>query len=63
MKRDTNRHAYESLANARQVLDRYFAFYYSRRPHSSFYEHTPDKLYFESLPANRRGVNSLIDKK
>ena len=44
-------HAYESVAAARQGLDRYFTFYNSRRPHSSLDEQTPDQVYFESLPA------------
>jgi len=44
-------HAYESVKDARQGLDRYFTFYNSRRPHSSLDEQTPDQVYFESLPA------------
>ena len=44
-------HAYESVKDARQGLDRYFTFYNSRRPHSSLDERTPDQVYFESLPA------------
>jgi putative transposase len=44
-------HAYESVKDARQGLDRYLTFYNSRRPHSSLDEQTPDQVYFESLSA------------
>jgi len=39
-------HAYESVSEARQRLASYFAFYNSRRPHSSLDGHTPDTTYF-----------------
>ena len=44
-------HAYDSVADARQGLARYFSFYNSRRPHSSLDERTPDQVYLESRPA------------
>jgi putative transposase len=42
-------HAYESVPQARQGLERYFRFYNQRRPHSSLDGKTPDQVYFESL--------------
>jgi putative transposase len=43
-------HAYDSVAAARQGLQRYFQFYNERRPHSSLDGKTPDSVYFDSLP-------------
>ncbi len=43
-------HAYDSVAAARQGLQRYFQFYNERRPHSSLDGKTPDGVYFDSLP-------------
>jgi putative transposase len=43
-------HAYDSVTEARQGLDRYFRFYNNRRLHSILAERTPDNVYFESLP-------------
>ena len=43
-------HAYDSVPQARQGLERYFRFYNQRRPHSSLDGKTPDQVYFESLP-------------
>jgi putative transposase len=42
-------HAYDSVAQARQGLQRYFKFYNERRPHSSLDGKTPDSVYFASL--------------
>ena len=42
-------HAYDSVPQARQGLERYFRFYNQRRPHSSLDGKTPDQVYFESL--------------
>jgi len=42
-------HAYDSVAQARQGLQRYFKFYNERRPHSSLAGKTPDSVYFKSL--------------
>ena len=42
--------AYDSVAEARASLGRYFDFYNGRRPHSSFGGRTPDQVYFDNLP-------------
>lgn len=44
-------HAYDSVGEARQQLASYFAFYNSRRPHSSLGGITPDTAYFGYLKA------------
>jgi putative transposase len=44
-------HAYESVSAARQGLERYFGLYNQRRPHSSLDGKTPDRFYFDNLPA------------
>ena len=43
-------HAYDSVADARQSISRYLAFYNARRPHTALDQHTPDQAYFEPLP-------------
>jgi putative transposase len=43
-------HAYDSVAEARLGLQRYFSFYNQRRPHSSLDGRTPDMVYFAALP-------------
>jgi putative transposase len=43
-------HAYDSVAQTRQCLQRYFKFYNERQPHSSLDGKTPDSVYFDSLP-------------
>jgi putative transposase len=43
-------HVYDSVAEARQGLQRYFVFYNQRRPHSSLGGRTPDMVYFAALP-------------
>ena len=43
-------HAYDSVAEARQSIGRYLAFYNARRPHAALDQHTPDQAYFEPLP-------------
>jgi putative transposase len=48
---EVNLHACDSVAVAREGLNRYFTFYNSRRPHFSLDERTPDQIYFESRPA------------
>jgi putative transposase len=45
--------AYESVSAARDSLGRYFAFYDTRRPHSSLDRVTPDQFYFKSLPVHQ----------
>ena len=46
-------HAYDSVSQARQGLQRYFKFYNERRPHSSLDGKTPDSVYFNSLPLQK----------
>lgn len=46
-------HAYDSVSQARQGLQRYFKFYNERRPHSSLDGKTPDSMYFHSLPIQK----------
>jgi putative transposase len=43
-------HAYESVAEVRQGLMRYFSFYNQRRPHRALEGRTPDRVYFAKLP-------------
>ena len=43
-------HAYESVAEARMKIGRYFDFYNSQRPHSSLEAQTPDQVYFHRPP-------------
>jgi putative transposase len=43
-------HAYDSVAEARKSIQRYFSFYNQRRPHSSLDGRTPDMVYFAALP-------------
>jgi len=42
-------HAYDSVAEARRSLGRYFLFYNQRRPHSALDGQTPDMVYFGRL--------------
>ena len=46
-------HAYDSVAEAHQGLQRYFSFYNQRRPHSSLGGRTPDMVYFAALPQSQ----------
>jgi putative transposase len=43
-------HAYDTVSQAREGLQRYFNFYNGHRPHSSLDGKTPDSVYFNSLP-------------
>jgi putative transposase len=43
-------HAYDSVADARQGLQRYFSFYNQRRPHRALDGRSPDMVYFAALP-------------
>lgn len=45
--------AYDSVADARRGLGRYFLFYNQRRPHSALDRKTPDVVYFGQLPQHR----------
>lgn len=42
--------AYESVSAAKASLATYFAFYNTRRPHTSLDRLTPDQIYFQALP-------------
>jgi putative transposase len=41
--------AYETVAEARQLIGRYLDFFNSKRPHSSLGARTPDYAYFNPL--------------
>ena len=43
-------HAYDSVTQAGQGLERYFRFYNERRPHASLDGRTPDQVYFNLRP-------------
>ena len=43
-------HAYDSVAAARAGIDRYLAFYNTRRPHTALDRRPPDAVYFDSPP-------------
>ena len=42
--------AYESIADARKGLTRYFDFYNRQRRHQSLGRRTPDDVYWTTLP-------------
>lgn len=42
--------AYDSVGDARGSLSRYFAFYNTKRPHSSLDALTPERFYYDHLP-------------
>jgi putative transposase len=43
-------HAYETVFEARAKLATYLEFYNRRRPHTALDRHTPDDMYFSSVP-------------
>ncbi len=43
-------HAYATVSEARAKLTAYIDFYNRRRPHRALDGHTPDDVYFNSLP-------------
>jgi putative transposase len=43
-------HAYESVSAAKAGIGKYFAFFNTRRPHTSLDRRTPDTVYFKNLP-------------
>ena len=43
-------HAYETPSDVKQGLQRYFAFYTTRRPHRAHTGQTPDTAYCNLLP-------------
>ena len=42
--------AYETVAEARNLIGRYLDFFNRKRPHSSLDARTPDRAYFTQLP-------------
>jgi putative transposase len=44
-------HAYETVRDAQQGLDRYIHFYNQVRPHRALDGRTPDRVYWENRPA------------
>ena len=44
-------HAYDCVSDAKRGLEKYFAFYNQRRPHTALDDKTPDEFYFYNLPA------------
>ena len=44
-------HAYDCVSDAKRGLEKYFAFYNQRRPHTALDDKTPDEFYFDNLPA------------
>lgn len=46
-------HAYETVSAAQQGLARYLMFYNQARPHRALDGDTPDRVYFDNLPARR----------
>ncbi len=45
--------AYDSVGQARALLDRYLTFYNAKRPHSALGARTPDQAYFNHQPLAR----------
>ena len=43
-------HAHETVSEARATLATYLEFYNGRRPHTALVRHTPDDMYFSSVP-------------
>ena len=48
--------AYDTVSSAKENIDRYIAFYNSRRPHSRLDKQTPDEFYYQTLPTERRAA-------
>lgn len=44
-------HAYETVRDAQEGLTRYLTFYNQLRPHRALDGHTPDRVYYDNLPA------------
>ena len=51
-------HAYETVSAAQQGLERYLMFYNQARPHRALDGDTPDRVYFDNLPARRTAVQA-----
>ncbi len=44
-------HAYDSVCNTKQGLEKYFMFYNQYRPHTALDDKTPNEFYFDNLLA------------
>ncbi|WP_146207592.1 MULTISPECIES: transposase [unclassified Nitrosomonas] len=44
-------HAYGSVCDAKQGLEKYFMFYNQNRPYTAFDDKTPNEFYFDNLLA------------
>ena len=51
-------HAYETVGAAQQGLERYLTFYNQTRPHRALDGHTPNGVYFDSLPTRRTAASA-----
>ncbi|PXW91107.1 integrase-like protein [Nitrosomonas sp. Nm84] len=51
-------HAYDSVCDAKQGLEKYFVFYNQNRPYTAFDDKTPNEFYFNNLPAMQKTVQS-----
>ena len=47
-------HAYDSVGDAKQGLEKYFMFYNQNRPHTALDDKTPNEFYFDNLPAMQK---------
>jgi len=52
-------HAYDSVSDAKQGLEKYFQFYNQNRPYTALDDKTPDELYFDKLPVMQKAVQAL----
>jgi putative transposase len=49
-------HAYETVRDAQQGVERYLSFYNHIRPHRALDGHTPDRVYWDNQPARPTAV-------
>ena len=47
-------HAYDSVCDAKQGLEKYFMFYNQNRPHAALDDKTPNEFYFDNLPTMQK---------
>ena len=52
-------HAYDSVCDAKQGLEKYFMFYNQNRPHTALDDKTPNEFYFDNLPAMQKAGQAL----
>jgi len=45
---------YDSVCDAKQVLEKYFMFYNQNRSHTALDDKTPNKFYFDNLAAMQK---------